>query len=142
MATKSWHEIQVRHSKRSSEERAATKARAIADLEIECMTLAQIRRARALTQTTMAQVTGMAQGDISRLERRTDSYIGTVRRFVEALGGKLTMIAEFPDSPPIEIEGFGNLADSPAEAKEIAADMATGAESHAGRGATVPEKTA
>jgi DNA-binding transcriptional regulator YiaG len=112
MATKSWREIQTAHSKHTPEQRAATRARALRDLELEQMTLAQLRRARALTQTTMAQTTGMAQGDVSRLEHRADAYVGTVRRFVEALGGKLTMLVEFPDAAPVEINGFDDAAES------------------------------
>ncbi len=56
----------------------------------------------------MAQSTGMAPGDESRPERRADAYVGTVRRFVEALGGTLTMLVEFPNAAPVEIKSFGN----------------------------------
>lgn len=114
MATKSWREIQAAHSKQTPAQRAATKARALRDLELERMTLAQLRRARALTQTTLAHATGMAQGDVSKLERRADAYVGTVRRFVEALGGTLSMLVEFPDSAPVEIRGFGDPGDGDA----------------------------
>jgi transcriptional regulator with XRE-family HTH domain len=110
MATKPWRAIQEAHSKRSAEERAATKARALRDLEIERLSLAQVRRARAMTQATIAQVMQIAQGDVSRLEHRTDAYIGTLRRYVEALGGTLRIVAEFPNTEPVEIEGFGALA--------------------------------
>ncbi len=107
MATKPWRQIQEQHSKRTPAEREATRARALRDLDIERMTLAQLRRARAFTQATMAETSGIAQGDVSRLEHRADAYIGTVRRFVEALGGTFTMLVEFPDAAPVEIEGFG-----------------------------------
>jgi transcriptional regulator with XRE-family HTH domain len=110
MATKSWREIQEAHSKRSPEERAATKSRALHDLVIERMNLTQLRRARTMTQATIAEVMEIAQGDVSRLEHRTDAYIGTLRRYIEALGGVLRIVAEFPDGEPIEIAGFGELA--------------------------------
>lgn len=106
MSTKSWRQIQAERSKQSPESRRETRARALRDLEIERMTLSQLRRARQLSQARMAIAAGMAQGDISRLEHRTDAYVGTVRRFVEALGGKLTMVVEFPDAAPVAIEGF------------------------------------
>jgi transcriptional regulator with XRE-family HTH domain len=109
MATKPWRAIQEAHSKRSADERAETKASALRDLDIERMNLAQVRRARAMTQATIAQVMQIAQGDVSRLEHRTDAYIGTLRRYVEALGGALRIIAEFPDSDAIEIANFGTL---------------------------------
>jgi DNA-binding transcriptional regulator YiaG len=110
VATKSWRTIQETHSKRSTEARAETKARALQDLEIERRNLAQIRRARAMTQATLAEVMQIAQGDVSRLEHRTDAYVGTLRRYVEALGGTLRIVAEFPDSEPVEIAGFGTLS--------------------------------
>lgn len=108
MATKPWRAIQEAHSKRSAEDRAVTKAQALRDLEIERLSLAQVRRARAMTQATIAQVMQIAQGDVSRLEHRTDAYIGTLRRYVEALGGTLRIVAEFPNAEPMEIEGFGD----------------------------------
>ena len=117
MATKSWREIQAEQSKNTRAHREATKARALRDLELERMTLAKLRRARALTQTTMAEATGMAQGDVSRLEHRADAYVGTVRRFVEALGGKLSLLVEFPDAPPVELDGFGDSSDDATNGK-------------------------
>ncbi len=121
MATKPWRAIQEAHSKRSAEERAGTKARALRDLEIERLSLAQVRRARAMTQATIAQVMQIAQGDVSRLEHRTDAYIGTLRRYVEALGGTLRIVAEFPNTEPVEIEGFGD----PAGARSASDDFAS-----------------
>ncbi len=109
MATKPWRAIQETQSKRSADDRAQTKVRALRDLEIERMNLAQVRRARAMTQATLAEVMEIAQGDVSRLEHRTDAYIGTLRRYVEALGGALRIVAEFPDSESIEIADFGTL---------------------------------
>ncbi len=107
MPTKPWRETQERHSKNTPEQRDATRARAHALLELERLSLTALRRARAMTQETIAETAGMAQGDVSKLEHRTDAYIGTVRRFVEALGGSLRMVVEFPDAAPVEIEGFG-----------------------------------
>lgn len=112
---KPWRQIQAAHSKRTPEEREQTRARALRDLAIENMTLSQLRRARRFTQATMAEAAGMAQGDVSRLEHRTDAYIGTVRRFVEALGGKLSMLVEFPDAAPVEIRGFGDTTETEAK---------------------------
>lgn len=71
-------------------------------------TLREIRKARELSQVTMAQILGMSQGDVSKLEHRTDAYLSTIRRYVEAMGGTLELIATFPDTGPIKI---ANLAD-------------------------------
>ncbi|HTD32857.1 MAG TPA: XRE family transcriptional regulator [Candidatus Elarobacter sp.] len=76
---------------------------------MERMRLGQLRRARALSQQTMADVLDIAQGDVSRIERRSDIYVRTLRRFVEATGGRLRILAEYPDSEPIEIEGFAEI---------------------------------
>lgn len=75
-----------------------------------------------MTQATIAQVMQIAQGDVSRLEHRTDAYIGTLRRYVEALGGTLRIVAEFPDTDPVEIEGFGDLPAAHTESLRSAAE--------------------
>lgn len=72
-------------------------------------TLREIRKARELSQVTMAQILGMNQGDVSKLERRTDAYLSTIRRYVEAMGGTLELIATFPDTGPIKIANLGDL---------------------------------
>lgn len=107
--TKPWNAIQETHSKHSADQRAQTKIHALRDLKIEKMHLAEVRRARAMTQATIAEVMQIAQGDVSRLEHRTDAYIATLRRYVEALGGALRIVAEFPDGDSIEIAGFGAI---------------------------------
>jgi transcriptional regulator with XRE-family HTH domain len=66
-------------------------------------------KARQLTQKTVADILGIAQGDVSKLERRTDAYVGTLRNYIEALGGSLRITAQFPDADPIEIEGFSTI---------------------------------
>jgi len=107
MATKPWRLIRDERSKLTAEQRAQIDAQALED--VARMKLPALRKARQLTQATMADILGMAQGDVSKLERRTDSYIGTLRRYIEAAGGHLRILAEFPDSDPIEIEGFGDI---------------------------------
>jgi transcriptional regulator with XRE-family HTH domain len=61
------------------------------------MPLQELRRARQLTQEQLAEALGMDQGNISKLERRTDMYVSTLRKFVEALGGQLEVVARFPE---------------------------------------------
>jgi hypothetical protein len=107
MATKPWREIRAERSKLTQEQRDAIDAQVLAD--VSRMHLPELRKARQLTQETVAELSQMAQGDVSKLERRTDAYIGTLRRYVRALGGNLRILAEFPDSEPIEIEGFGDI---------------------------------
>jgi DNA-binding XRE family transcriptional regulator len=75
----------------------------------EEMTLQQLRRARAMTQVKMAKNLGVAQKQISEIEKRTDMHISTLRRSIEALGGKLSLVAEFPDRSPVLLSGISAL---------------------------------
>jgi transcriptional regulator with XRE-family HTH domain len=108
VTTKPWREIRAERSKLSPAERAAIDQEVRA--EIARMKLPQIRRARTLSQETVADILGIAQGDVSKLERRTDVYVRTLRRYVEATGGRLRIVAEYPDAEPIEIDGFEDIA--------------------------------
>jgi DNA-binding XRE family transcriptional regulator len=81
-----------------------------AQLIAEEMTLRALRKARKITQTQMAKKLGVKQEQISRIEKRTDLHISTLRRSVEALGGSLSLIAEFPDGAPVKLSGLSDLA--------------------------------
>ena len=65
--------------------------------ELALMPLHQIRNARRMTQTRLAELLEMDQGNISKLEQRTDMYLSTLRSYVEAMGGALEIRAVFPD---------------------------------------------
>jgi hypothetical protein len=54
----------------------------------------------------MAKKLGIAQKQISEIEKRTDMHISTLRRSVEALGGKLSLVVEFPDRKPVKLTGI------------------------------------
>ncbi len=72
----------------------------------EEMTLRELRKARQLTQVSVARQLGISQDGVSRLEQRSDLLLSTLRRTVEAMGGNLTLIATFPDRPPVELSGI------------------------------------
>ncbi|MCL2660476.1 MAG: helix-turn-helix transcriptional regulator [Acidobacteriaceae bacterium] len=72
----------------------------------EEMTLQELRRAREMTQVKMARNLGVAQKQISDIEKRTDMHISTLRRQIEALGGELTLVAKFPDGAPVKLIGL------------------------------------
>jgi DNA-binding XRE family transcriptional regulator len=76
----------------------------------EELTLAQLREARQRSQAELARKLGVQQAAISRLERRTDMYLSTLRGLVEAMGGSLEIVARFPDQPPVQINQFKALA--------------------------------
>jgi predicted transcriptional regulator len=74
--------------------RAAAKAAALR----EEMTLEELRKARDLSQEEIAQALAVGQPAVAKLEKRTDMHISNLRRYVEALGGKLEITARFPDA--------------------------------------------
>ena len=61
------------------------------------MHLEGLRKAHEMTQMKMAEILGVAQSEISKIEHRTDLYISTLAQYVEALGGELEIRAVFPD---------------------------------------------
>ena len=79
------------------------------ELVAEELTLQELRRAKKMTQVKLARKLGVAQKQISEMEKRTDMHISTLRRSVEALGGKLSLIAEFPDRPPVILTGISSI---------------------------------
>lgn len=72
------------------------------------MPLEEIRKARQMTQARLAETLGVNQGEISKIEHRTDIYISTLAGYVEALGGKLEIRAIFPDRE-MQISQFEEL---------------------------------
>jgi DNA-binding XRE family transcriptional regulator len=80
-----------------------------AELIEEEMTMRELRHARSLTQAKLAKRLGVAQKQISEIEKRTDMHISTLRRSIEAMGGKLSLVAEFPDRPPVKLNGITAL---------------------------------
>ena len=71
--------------------------------------LQELRQARAFSQEELGQVLGVNQATISKLERRADMYVSTLRRFVEAMGGELEVAAHFPEGR-VKINQFSELA--------------------------------
>jgi len=89
--TKKWSEIRAGRSKPGVAERANERRQKHAAL------LGELRRARQLTQETLAETLGMSQSEVSKVERRTDLYVSTLRRYIEAMGGELQIFARFPN---------------------------------------------
>ncbi len=89
----------------SPAQRRKVEARA-AELIAEEMSLRELRKARKLTQVRMAKTLGISQDGVSRLEKRSDLLLSTLRRTVEAMGGSLSLVAEFPDRPPVVLSGL------------------------------------
>ena len=94
-------------------QRKKVEARA-AELMAEEMTLRELRHARKLTQVRMAKKLGITQDSVSRLEQRSDLLLSTLRKTIEAMGGHLSLVAQFPDREPVRLSG---LAADDSEAK-------------------------
>jgi len=88
------------------------------ELIAEEKSLREIRKAREFSQVTVAEILDMNQGDLSKFERRTDAYLSTIRRYIEAMGGTLELIATFPDTGPVKIVNIGSLGDGEDETQE------------------------
>ncbi len=72
------------------------------------MPLHELRQARGLTQQMLAQVLHVEQPSIAKMEKRADMYVSTLRSHIEAMGGRLDIIAQFPDGA-VRIENFNKI---------------------------------
>ena len=81
------------------------------ELIAEEQSLRDLRRALTRTQERVAEDLGIGQEGVSRLEQRSDLLISTLRGYVEALGGSLRLVAEFPNRPPVVLSGLAAVAD-------------------------------
>jgi transcriptional regulator with XRE-family HTH domain len=90
---------------------ASPEAQAYRSAIGDALALAEIRARRGLTQVDVARVLQTSQASVSKIERRDDLYLSTLRGFVEALGGRLELAAVFPEGR-VEITGPGEESTS------------------------------
>ena len=83
-----------------------TKAELLAE-----MPLRELRRARALTQQDLAESLKVNQPAVAKLEQRADVYVSSLRSYIKAVGGKLKIIAEFPEGE-VAITNFSQLGEA------------------------------
>ena len=107
-----------------SPEQRARVDRLTAEMRAEEMSLAQIRKARSITQSVLARRLGKSQALVSHIESAGDLFVSTLRKQVEALGGELDIRANFPDMPAVSIAGFVGItstkhADAPSVKKRL-----------------------
>ncbi|MEM8777486.1 MAG: XRE family transcriptional regulator, partial [Cyanobacteria bacterium P01_G01_bin.49] len=81
------------------------------ELIAEQMTLRDIRKARELTQERMAELLKIPQDSVSRLEKRSDLLLSTLRSYVQAMGGELQLTVKFPERPPVNLTGLVEFED-------------------------------
>jgi DNA-binding XRE family transcriptional regulator len=99
MKRQKWSDIKAR-IKPATRARIEAEGRRLSD----DLHLSQLRKARGLTQETMAELLGVSQAEVSKMERRTELYVGTLRKFIEAMNGELVLAARFPDGVEIPIQ--------------------------------------
>ena len=90
--TRKFSDLTKKMSAKDRSEIKARSAKLLAELPLE-----QLRSARSLTQTNMAHLLGVNQSAVSKIEKRTDMYLSTLRSYVEAMGGSLEIQAVFPN---------------------------------------------
>jgi len=91
--------------KPAARKKAAEKTKTLLD----AMPLQELRHARSLSQEQLAQTLSVKQAAVSKLEKRTDMYISTLRNFIKVMGGDLEITAKFPDGS-IQISQFEDIA--------------------------------
>ena len=79
----------------------------------EYLTLQDLRKARKLTQAQLAEVLNIRQASVAQMEKRSDLMLSTLRSYVEAMGGRLSLKVEFSDRSPVSLEGFGDAEEPP-----------------------------
>ncbi|MBV6271730.1 helix-turn-helix domain-containing protein [Alcaligenaceae bacterium CGII-47] len=87
-----------------SQARAATMTKTM----LAEMPLNELRQARGLSQKMLAEILHVQQPSIAKMERRTDMYLSTLRSHIEAMGGQLEVIAQFPEGS-VKINNFSDL---------------------------------
>src|SRR5688572_1996342 len=93
MARRKFAEIAASTMSSAARARARERTRTL----LAEMPLQELRLARRLSQATLAQFLGANQPQVSKIEHSTDLYVSTLRRYVEAMGGELEIVARFPD---------------------------------------------
>lgn len=88
----------------SPERQKRVKARA--ESLLQEMALAELRRARQMSQVELAHVLGIRQPSVADIKKRTDMYISTLRGLIEGMGGELDIIARFPGRQEVRIKNF------------------------------------
>lgn len=87
--------------------RAAIEAEADR-LHTEYLTLQELRKAKDFTQVQLAETLGIKQATVAKYERQSDLLLSTLTSYVQAMGGNLKLMVEFPGKAPVALEGLGD----------------------------------
>lgn len=100
---RSFNELRKKMSIERQEKNKLCAQEMLTDLHLQ-----ELRQTRKLTQQQLAEVLHIKQASISKLEGQTDMYISTLRKFIQAMGGELDLVARFPDGQ-VNINQFHEL---------------------------------
>ncbi len=96
--TESWPE----ERRKRVEERAQ-------EMIVEERTRQDLRKTRVKTQTHLAKELGVSLEEVCRMEEQADLLLSTLAGYVEAMGGQLRLVAEFPGRPPMVVNGINGI---------------------------------
>lgn len=99
---KKFSELQARMTPQARDD-----AERIFQQHLKEMPLHELRKAQQMSQDTLAKALNINQAAVSKMERRTDMYISTLRNYIRAMGGELEIVATFPDGQ-VKIENFAH----------------------------------
>src|SRR5271170_3970 len=102
--TRKWEALRAKMTPERRERNRLAAQGMVAEMPLE-----ELRTARNITQTHLASLLHITQASVSKMEKRTDMYVSTLRSFVQAMGGELEIRAVFPDGI-VKIEQFSALA--------------------------------
>lgn len=105
--------------KSSPKRTKAKRQNAAPELGVEQLSLQQIRKSRQKSQQEIADKLSVQQGEVSKIEKRSDMYVSTLKNYIQALGGELDLIASFPDSNPVFIAQFDRAVGAGIEGNEL-----------------------
>ncbi len=77
------------------------------------LTLQELRKAKHLSQVQLAERLNIRQATVAQMEKRSDLMLSTLRNHIEAMGGRLNLMVEFPQGAPVYLEGFGEPKEPP-----------------------------
>lgn len=77
-------------------------------LHTEYLTLQELRKAKEMTQVQLAETLGIQQATVAKYERQSDLLLSTLTSYVQAMGGNLKLMVEFPGKAPVALEGLGD----------------------------------
>lgn len=101
-------EAEPRPNGKSKRKDINTRTQPIEVRAVKVDTLKELRKATQHTQDDLAVAMGVGQGTVSRIEKRRDMLVSTLQHYVESMGGKLQILATFPDRQPLAIECLGS----------------------------------